>query len=453
MNKTFILKISLIIIGILFISLIVYLVILLNSDIIYGNVKINEVDISGLSRDEAIDLLKKELKNDIVDKEIEVYYENYTKKIKLSNIIEDYKYEKTVNEAYNIGRESNFLKRIIKIIQVRKKYYNYKLEFDYNFGKIEEVSNTIKKELDKEKKEASISFNDNKFNITKESIGIKVDNKKLTGNIINSLNNDVYKINIPVEKVMPKLTKKELSKINGEIGKFTTYFSSSNTNRVQNIKVATEALNNKLLLKDEILSFNETTGKRDKSKGYKKADIIINGELVPGYGGGVCQVSTTLYNAVLLSNLEVIERYHHSIPSTYIEKGKDATVAYGYLDFRFKNPFDYPVYIYGESNENRVTFKIYGDKNRKTNKIKIQSDIIEIVDYNTDKEIDNSLKSGEKIIVEKGRKGYKVKTYKLIYKENKLMDKMLISYDYYRPKEEVIKIGPEVKKDNETIDE
>ncbi len=136
----------------------------------------------------------------------------------------------------------------------------------------------------------------------------------------------------------PEITAAHFEIIDREIGSFRTWISGSG-GRVTNIILATASLNNCLLLPGEIFSFNKANGPRTAERGYRHAPIIVGGAVVPGLGGGVCQVSTTLYNAVLSAGLEVVERYPHSQPVGYVPPGMDATVADS-LDFRFRNNTD-----------------------------------------------------------------------------------------------------------------
>lgn len=144
-----------------------------------------------------------------------------------------------------------------------------------------------------------------------------------------------------------------------EIGIFTTQIYNKDPERQNNIKITCETLNNKEVKNGETFSFTTTIGKATTSKGYQKADIIVNGKKEQGLGGGNCQVSSTLYNAVLtVPGLEVTERHEHSGHVPYVEDGKDAAVAYGTHDFKFINNTGNAIKIVSESNENEVIIKI-----------------------------------------------------------------------------------------------
>jgi vancomycin resistance protein YoaR len=130
-----------------------------------------------------------------------------------------------------------------------------------------------------------------------------------------------------------------------EISRYTTTLYNKEENRVHNIETAAEKLNKTIVRPGEVFSFNETIGERTKDRGFKKASIIVDGEKKTGTGGGVCQISSTLYNAALLADMKILERHEHSRKVPYVPEGKDAAVVYGSKDFKFKNTKDYPVEI------------------------------------------------------------------------------------------------------------
>lgn len=165
----------------------------------------------------------------------------------------------------------------------------------------------------------------------------------------------------PVFHVLPPyITTQLLESLTDILSSFTTGVGGGN-GRVQNIILSTKALNNTLLLPGEVLSFNETVGPPTAERGYQLAPIIMGGEVVPGYGGGICQTATTLYNAALKAGLEILERHAHSIPIDYVPPGMDATIAYESLDLKFRNNRLTPIIIKGWA-AYQVSFSIMGLK-------------------------------------------------------------------------------------------
>jgi vancomycin resistance protein YoaR len=175
----------------------------------------------------------------------------------------------------------------------------------------------------------------------------------------------LHSITVPLlnEAAQPKITEAQLSaeKITGLLAQYSTQFDASLVNRTENIRLAARALDGKLLAPGERFSFNESVGERTAEAGYKEAMIIEGNIFTPGLGGGVCQVSSNLYNAVTLAQLEILERHPHSLPVTYVPPGQDATVAYPQLDFKFMNNSEAYVLIRSSVVENTLTFQLYGN--------------------------------------------------------------------------------------------
>lgn len=166
-----------------------------------------------------------------------------------------------------------------------------------------------------------------------------------------------------VGKITPAaVTGEALKEIDGMLAAFSTYFGGTGQNRGSNIALAAGKINGTVLAPGQVFSYNETVGPRIASEGFQLAPVIVNNQLVPGIGGGICQVSSTLYNAVLFADMKIVRRSHHTFPVHYVPAGRDATVAYGSLDFQFQNTMDTPVYLSASSKGGKLTFRIYGKK-------------------------------------------------------------------------------------------
>lgn len=186
--------------------------------------------------------------------------------------------------------------------------------------------------------------------------------------IYDAIKNKDYKaIDLKVNIKQPKISTEAAKSVNTLLAEFSTKFSTNDSNRVTNIVLSAKATSDVLLMPGEEFSYNNLTGKRTKSNGYKDAPVIINGKLEQDVGGGVCQVSSTLFNSVLYSGLDVTSRRNHSLKSSYVSIGRDAMVSDGGSDFRFKNPYSHPVYIKNTVSNGVITSKIYGNASDKKN--------------------------------------------------------------------------------------
>ncbi|MCG8401892.1 MAG: VanW family protein, partial [Firmicutes bacterium] len=186
-------------------------------------------------------------------------------------------------------------------------------------------------------------------------------------------------------------------------------------------------------------SFNRIVGPRSSDAGYKSADVIINNEFVEGLGGGVCQVSSTLYNAVLLANLRITERNNHSLPVGYVPIGRDATVVYEAVDFRFANNTDFYVYIKTCVTGNDLTVKLYGNKD-KTPRVEVSSWVTETIQPHVVYEKDPNLAAGEKVVKQEGNDGFKAAAVRNIWQNGRKVTETLPA-SHYHPVRRIVAIG------------
>ena len=226
------------------------------------------------------------------------------------------------------------------------------------------------------------------------------------------------------------------------ISSYTTKYDASNANRSGNLRIAAEKINGTVLMPGEEFSFNEVVGKRTVEDGYRDAKIYSNGQVVDGLAGGICQISSTLYNAVLLANLEVTERRNHSFTSTYVPAGRDATVVYGTQDFKFKNTRTYPIKIEANVANGIAEFKIHGIKEEVEYDIRIIPVTTQTVPYTTEYVTDPTLAPGQQVIVQAGHSGYKVTTYIERRLSGLVASKDVLSNDTYNAMKAIVHIGP-----------
>ncbi len=199
-------------------------------------------------------------------------------------------------------------------------------------------------------------------------IGKEVNLEKTKALVKKSLDKkDFSPVGLVVKETQPKITTEMVSSVNSVLATHTTNYKNSSSGRAHNIVKSANSTSDILLMPGEEYSYNALTGTRSKANGYKEAPVILNGKLEEGIGGGVCQVSTTIYNSALYSGLDITQVRNHSLPSSYAEMGKDATVADGYLDLKFKNPYDTPIYIKNTAYNGYVTSTIYGNASNKKN--------------------------------------------------------------------------------------
>lgn len=260
----------------------------------------------------------------------------------------------------------------------------------------------------------------------------------------NSLQEEKEEYVIPLKIVKPQIKVSDLANENffpKLLAKFTTRYDESIENRANNIHLSSEKISGTILMPGETFSYNKIVGERTAKAGYKEASVYMGGKVVNGIGGGICQVSSTLYNAVLLANLEIIERRNHYFITSYVSSSRDATVSYGSIDFKFKNTRNYPIKIECMSKNGICQVFIYGMEEEVEYEVEIEDQITEVIPYTTKTIKTNELAEGESIIAQKGVNGYKSEAYRILKLNGKIISKTLLSKDSYNPLQEVIKVG------------
>lgn len=422
---------------------------IINTNAIYEGVKIDSYEVGTKDKAQALVYLKEQKEKDDIIISLHLFHNDKTYDIKLADLGYTYDYETAIDSAYNIGRDGSLFERYKRIMEVKKNGELIALDPLYDRDKILLVVENIANDIDQEGIDSTFNFNNGKMIVTDHKDGRTL-NKELLAKLIEDNIYEPEDIEMPVDVVKPKFTKDFFGRINGIIGEYSTSFKGSSAGRIHNIKLSAESLNNKLIMPGEEISYNSTTGPRQSKFGYKEAPVIQNGELTPGIGGGVCQTSTTLYNALLLSDLTITERHPHSIAASYVPRGQDGAVATGYLDLKFKNDYDFPIYLNSKVVGDRVYFYIYGDTKSKDYTIKIEPELIATIPYNTKEIFDATALPGSRQLVQEGRTGYKVRTYKSIIKNGVVISREQISYDYYRERDYIYKVGPAAPVFNES---
>lgn len=416
------------------------------NDKVYPNTIIQGVDIGGKSKEEAKALLNDKFGSAIINKKLEVKAGDKSYTMDYSKLKAYYNIDEVANEAFNYGKTLE-LKEKYKIVNGTESK-NIDLKFSYDPAYIKEFVENIAKNIDKNAKNAKLSFNGGNFSITDEVIGYKLDTEDLKNQIISNINGNVNEsvvINAKVNEDKPKVTSEVLKKINGKISNFSTSYGTSSSERSYNIELATKAINGTVLLPGETFSYNDVVGERSKERGYKDASVIVADKIEPGVGGGICQVSSTLYQAVLRTGLKSVERANHSLPVGYMTKGLDATVAWGGIDYKFKNTYDFPIYIEGINVNRTLIFNIYGDSSINNRTYDIYSEILQTIEPKTQTIDDPNLFEGETRVESQAQQGYKVKSYRKTYENGKLINTEVLATDTYNAVNGVIKKGTKKK--------
>jgi vancomycin resistance protein YoaR len=226
------------------------------------------------------------------------------------------------------------------------------------------------------------------------------------------------------------------------LGTFTTRYDAGNVSRTTNLAIACKKLNGQVIQPGEVFSYNKALGKRSVENGYKEAAVYVNGGVENGLGGGICQISSTLYNTVLFANLGIVERHQHSFTTSYVDPGRDATVVYGALDFKFKNTRKYPVKLEAYIKSGVATVSMYGIKEDVEYNVKVVATVTETIPCPVEKTEDATMAEGVEKVISKGTNGCRSIAYKYVYDmAGNLVSKTQLSADYYGTIAKKVKVG------------
>ncbi len=412
------------------------------NDEIYSGVTVGDIPVGGLSEQAAQQKILSTIKDHTGKPSIILTYQNQSWPISSDDIELSIDAVSLAKQAYNVGRTGNSLVRLQERFLAINNGHFLPLLISYDQKKLTAIINTIAKSIDYQAHNASLKYNDSKISIVPESTGHKVDVAQTVADIASQLQRRIPStINITVVESAPLIVSKDLIDIDGLIASYTTYFDSSYQNRSQNITLAAQNISNVLVHPGEVLSFNSSVGPRLAEYGYKEAPVFISGKLVPDWGGGVCQVTSTLYNAVLLADMEIIERTSHFRPPGYVPLGQDATVADNLLDFKFKNTSPFNIFISSELLDGSITFNIYGKRSTDSADIKIVSANKKVLEPNTIIRQDPGMQIGKEVIEVEGQRGFQITTYRIKTKNGQEIKRELLATDEFPPEDRVVRVG------------
>lgn len=481
-----------------------------NSSKIIEGVFVNDIDLSGLTTQEATKKLTDEFSKKLNSTLILKYSDYSSEFIPSQDIEASYDIYSAVQTAYSIGRSSNLIKNNYDILISLLGTQKVNVSLQYNLQKLDTYINNISTQIPGLVEQPSYYIEDSNLIIVKGVSGVLLLQDKTKYLVLSNINtlDSSNLIDLPIQNVNPD--KIDITKIYAEIysepqnaylvqepfelnigspgidfaisiddaknllvdeekqeyiiplkitfpdvsvadlgdsvfadnlGKFTSYYNESNVNRSTNVKLATNKINNVILLPGEEFSYNKIVGERTFENGFKEASVYTSSGVINGLGGGICQVSSTLYNSVLLANLDIVERKNHRYAVSYVPLGRDATVAYGSIDFRFKNNRKYPIKIVAYSKNGTCSISIMGIKETNDYEVLITTNKLQTIPYQTKYIDDASLPVGTEQQTQYGDYGYKYETYKTLKLYGDVVSTELISNDSYSPLTRVVRRG------------
>lgn len=507
-----------------FLFSIIFSIININSSKILNGISINGIDVSNMTKEEAIKTISNLVQNKI-NSNIKVYYDedieetqddemSYETNIEISTLEIEYDINSAVNEAYNVGKTGNIFENNFNILNVLINKKNIELDISINEENLSKIiknissnlpdklvqssyyiegnnliitkgtkGNIIKEDEVKEnlfkildditvteqdifipikyvepnaidieaiynevyKEPQDAYYEENPFKVYKEVKGVDFDKENAKKIIAETPEKSEYTIPLKYTNAKTKLEDLNIDIFRDLLGNFSTRYDEKNKDRTNNLNLAAEKIDGIILSPGEEFSYNKIVGERSIAAGYKESKIYSNGKVVDGLGGGICQISSTLYNAVVFANLKVTERHNHQFITSYVKPGRDATVAYGSKDLKFVNNRTYPIKIKMAVNSGIAKVEIYGIKEEQEYNISFDIETISTIEYTTKYQEDSSLQPGQEKVKQVGANGQVVKVYKVIKQNGIVISRDLISQDTYSALNKVVLRGTDNK--------
>lgn len=328
---------------------------------IANNIFIQGIDVSNMTKSEAIEVVNKKY----TPQNLNLVYQDNSYEIDYKDIDLKYDTKNIVNKAYNSTRTGSYFNDITSYMNIKSSGKKYSIKVTYDENKLDKQIYKIANKINKKSKSATLNVGST-ISYTQSITGLKFETEENKNLIVKALENKNYaNIDLKVTVTNPKVSTEDVAAIDTMLASFSTTFNAALKPRSFNIGLAAQRCNNVILLPGETFSYNEHTGMRVLSNGFLNASVIVGGSYSDAPGGGVCQTSTTLFNAALLSGLQIDQVRNHSKTSHYVPRGRDAMVNDSGSDLKFTNNFDHAVYVQCYRSGSSVSATIYGSSKDK----------------------------------------------------------------------------------------
>ncbi len=431
---------------------------LFNNEIFPEGAKVDGIDLSGMTYNDAFARVAAKREEELESVSIKLDYAGEEIEFTAKELGLSYNIDFALSGAYYIRPDGgDFMDELVHNIEtvfLPKPAVERQTKLAYDTEAIKKIVEEALRPLDTEPKDArvaAVAFNKDgaAFTYEKEIPGKRAHVEEAAQAVLDSLEGvaggDASAINVAYDEISATVTEHKLRANTVLISEYTTELND-NENRNVNIELMCKAVDGFAIAPGGTMSVNALSGRRTAEKGYMSAPAIIDGAIEDEIGGGICQLSGTLYNAALLADLEVIERKRHSYPSEYLPVGLDSTLDWNDKDLKIKNVTDYPVYVSANIDraENKVTVKLYGKPLPEGASIEILPQVIKEIDPPGQTIlIKHSIPAGERRVVQKAVHGYEVKVYRNRYDDDELVYSELISHDFYDTRGAIVWIGAE----------
>ena len=433
-----------------------------DDSVICEGVSVNGIEVGGMTPDEATEVIADYVKN-IQDKSITIEIDGQVVTTTLGELGYSCNLEESVEEAMSLGKSGSFLNRYRESKEIAEQGVSLNLATSLDKEVLRQFVKANCTQFDVEPENADLTRENGRFVVTEHKLGRKVsvkDTVKLIESYVltqDCTTTEKIEIAAVVEDVEPEYTTEMASLCTDELGKFSTSYSSSSSARAGNVANGARLINGSVVWPGETFSTGGTMNPITAENGYYMAGAYENGQVVDSIGGGVCQVATTLYNAVLLSELEIVERSNHSMIVGYVKPSMDAAIAGTYKDFKFKNNTDAPVYIEGVTAGRVITFTIYGHETRPANRtVKYESEVLQVINPGPEKITEDPTQpTTYRKVTQSAHVGYKAQLWKIVYEDGKQVSREKVNYSSYAPEPAYVTVGTkeeEIPEDTENTE-
>ena len=419
-----------------------------DDSVICEGISINGIDVGGMTPEEAKGVVETYV-TELQDRELIIQINDEKIATTMGNLGYSCDVDATIEKAFAMGKTGGFLNRYREQKALAADGSEVTMEAIVDEAALRNFLETEGAKYDEEPENAGLTRENGVFVVTDHKNGRKLSVNE-TMDLVKAYmtveamqtENDLL-IEAVVLDVEPEYTTEMVSLCNDVLGKFSTSYATSSSSRAGNVANGARLINGSIVWPGETFSTGGTMNPITAENGYFMAGAYENGQVVDSIGGGVCQVATTLYNAVLLSELEIVERSNHSMIVSYVKPSMDAAIAGTYKDFKFKNNTDAPVYIEGVTAGRVITFTIYGHETRPENRtIKYESEVLQVINPGEEKVTEDPTKPTDyREVTQSAHVGYKAQLWKIVYEDGKQVSREKVNYSSYAPEPAYVIVG------------
>ena len=418
---------------------------------IADNIYIGDIAVGGMTEAQAVEAVDDYVKS-LGDTEFTLTVDDKSVVAKASDFGLEWSNRVLVKDAIDVGRTGNLIERYKSQKDLEHENLVYDITYTADKDKVTQFLETNTADMNQDAVNYGLKRENGVFSITEGQNGVAVDvdtsAQEIVSYIEDTWNQNDATIELAASVVEPEGTKEQLERVTDVLGTYTTDFSTSSAGRAQNVRNGAGKINGHVLYPGEQFSVYEAVNPFTAENGYELAGSYENGTTVQTYGGGICQVSTTLYNAVIRAELSINERFCHSMIVSYVQPSMDAAIAGTYKDLKFTNNYDFPVYIEGYTSGGQITFTIYGEETRPASReVIFESETTSTTEPEIKFVASDSQPIGYVNTDQNSHTGYTAKLWKIVKENGVEVSRETYNNSTYNASPKIITVG--TKSDNE----